>query len=148
MKLVKAPAPLAMAGRDWNNFFDRLFNSPLFPETGPIGANLRTWEPALDLSETDVAFVARLDVPGFHRENLDVRYDGQMLTLSGHRMRQKEEKGEDFLWQERDEGQFTRSLRLPKPVDDSKIAASYQEGILTVTLPKLTPTPQTKVTIT
>lgn len=148
MKLIKTAPPLPVAGRDWNNFFDRLFTSPLFPDTGPIGANLRVWEPALDLWETDEAFVARLDVPGFHRENLDVRYDGQMLTLTGHRMRQKEEKGEDFLWQEREEGQFTRSLRLPKPVDEAKIAANYQEGILTVTLPKLTPTPQTKVAIT
>ena len=148
MKLIKTAPTLPVAGRDWNNFFDRVFASPLFPDTGPLAANLRTWEPALDLSETEAAFVARLDAPGFHRENLDVRYDGQMLTLTGHRERQKEEKGEDFLWQEREEGQFTRSVRLPKPVNDAKIKASYEDGILTVTLPKLTPTPQTKVTIT
>ncbi len=148
MKLIKTAPMLPVAGRDWNNFFDRLFTSPLFPERAPIGTSLRTWEPALDLSETEKEFVARLEVPGFHKENLDVHYDGEMLVLSGHRTLQKDQEGEDFLWHEREEGQFMRSIRLPKPVDEKKVKAEYQEGVLTVSLPKVAPTPKAKIAIT
>lgn len=148
MKLIKTAPTLPAAGRDWNNFFDRLFTSPLFPEQAPIGTNFRTWEPALDLSETETAFVARLEVPGFHKENLDVHYDGEMLVLSGHRTLQKDHEGEDFLWHEREEGKFARSVRLPKAVDEKNITAEYQEGVLTITLPKMAPTPKAKISIT
>lgn len=146
MQLVKTP-PMPAVGREWNTVFDRLFRSPLFPDRAPTPAMMPTWEPALDLSETDTEYKIRLEAPGFHRENLDVRYDGQMLTIAGHRELRKETKDEDFLWQEREEGKFTRSIRLPKPVAEDRIDATYQNGVLVVTLPKAVPTPKARIAI-
>jgi HSP20 family protein len=69
------------------------------------------------------------------------------LTLSGKREFSKEEKGEDYIWQERQEGRFLRTIRLPAPVVEDKIDASYANGILTVKLPKAQPATKTKVAI-
>jgi HSP20 family protein len=147
MKVMKtAPAPLA-ARRDWENMFDRILRSPLFPELTPMKTLEALWEPALDFSEAEKEFVVRLEAPGFHRENLDVKYDNDMLTISGHREYRDEVKSEDFLWKEREEGRFTRTLRIPAPVNEAKVEALYENGVLTVKLPKMEPVAKAKIAI-
>lgn len=146
MKLIKAmPAPV-LPRREFEALFDRLFRSPLFPEM-PVNLPETGWEPALDLTETDKEFVARVEVPGFHRENLDVKFDAGLLTLSGTREFRSELKGEEFLWQERAEGRFTRSIRIPAPVMEDAVTATYENGVLQIHLPKHAPSPKTKIAI-
>jgi HSP20 family protein len=70
------------------------------------------------------------------RENLDVHLEGDVVTLTGHREKKTTEKDENMLWEEREAGKFVRTLRLPKAVEPNKIEAVYNEGILTVRLPK------------
>jgi HSP20 family protein len=105
------------------------------------------WEPALDFSENPKEYVVRLEVPGMTRDDLDVNLDGNLLTISGKRELHRQEKGEDFLWEEREEGRFMRTLRLPAAVQDAKIDANYAEGVLTVRLPKMEPVAKSKITI-
>lgn len=81
------------------------------------------------------------------RDDFDVDLDRNLLTLSGKREFHKEEKGEDSIWQERQEGRFLRTIRLPAPVQEDKIEATYADGILTVRLPKAQPAANKKVTI-
>lgn len=81
------------------------------------------------------------------RDDFDVDLDRNLLTLSGKRELRKEEKGEDYLWQERQEGRFVRTIRLPAQVQENKVDAVYADGVLIVKLPKAIPTAKTKVTI-
>jgi HSP20 family protein len=147
MSLVKT-APLAVVKQDMDRVFERLFGGALWPELPKAKAFEVMWEPALDFSEAEKEFVVRLEIPGVTRDDLDVTIDGTLLTLSGKREMMEEKKGEDFLWQERHAGRFMRTLRLPAPVKESEVMATYENGILTVKLPKLPLPSKNKVTIT
>jgi HSP20 family protein len=146
MKLMKPIPPTGAVRRDFDTMFDRLFRSPLFPEMMPMKTEA-LWEPALDLSETDKDVIVRLEVPGFHKENLDVKFENELLTISGHREFRNEMKGEEFLWTEREEGRFVRTLRIPTAIDPARVEALYENGLLTVKMPKMEPTPQAKIAI-
>ena len=143
MKIMKAAPTMR---QDLDRVFDRFFEPTFFPLGSP--RTLETlWEPTLDLSETEKEFVVRLEAPGMARDDFDVDLDRNLLTLSGKRELRKEEKGEDYLWQERQEGRFVRTIRLPAQVQENKVEAAYTDGVLIVKLPKAIPTAKTKVTI-
>jgi HSP20 family protein len=126
--------------RDFDEVFDRFFNAPAgFPALTfePIRKAMEgTWMPAIDLTETEKEFILRAEVPGVPRENLDVHLEGEVLTLTGHREKKTTEKDENMLWEEREAGKFIRTLRLPKAVEANKVEAVYNEGVLTVRIPK------------
>jgi len=144
MPIMKAsPSPVPEIDR----LFDRLFDPHRWPHPAPRATADMHWEPALDIAENPREYVVRLDIPGVARDDLDVAMHGSMLTLSGRRELNKREKGEDYLWEERVEGRFTRTLRLPAPVQEGKIEATYSDGILTVKLPKLEPAMRNKIAI-
>jgi len=143
MKIMKASPPTK---QDLDRVFDRFFEPTFWPL-----ATSRTlesmWEPMLDLSENEKEFVVRLEAPGMTRDDFDVDLDRTLLTLSGKRELRKEEKGEAYLWQERQEGRFVRTIRLPAQVQEFKVEATYTDGVLTVRLPKAVETAKTKITI-
>ncbi len=146
MKLMKA-APLYGAMRqDLDRLMERFFEPSFWPAGTPRTTEAM-WEPTLDFSETEKEFVVRLEAPGMARDDFDVDLDGNLLALSGKREFRTEEKGEDFLYRERQEGRFLRTLRLPAKVDEKKVEAIYVDGILTVKLPKMEQLPKTKVPI-
>jgi HSP20 family protein len=147
MRLMKAAPNMATVRNDFDRLFDRFFATPLWPLTTPRMTNEGLWEPSLDFSENPKEYVVRLEVPGVTRDDLDVNLDGNLLTLSGKRELRKQEKGEDFLWEEREEGRFMRTLRLPTAVEQGKIDANYSEGVLTVKLPKAEPAAKSKIAI-
>lgn len=140
MKLTRQEARVPTITRDFDEVFDRVFNSPLgFPALTfePIRRAMEgTWMPAIDLTETEKEFILRAEIPGVPKENLDVHLEGGVLTLTGHRETKTTEKGENMLWEEREAGKFVRTLRLPKAVVPDKVDALYQDGILTVRVPK------------
>ena len=140
MKLMKA------APTDFERVFERFFEPNFWPMGTPRKLEAM-WEPTLDLSETEKEFVVRLEAPGMARDDFDVDLDRNLLAISGKRELHKEVKGEDYLWQERQEGRFLRTIRLPAGVQENKIEATYLDGILTIKLPKAVETPRTKVTI-
>ena len=132
-----------------DRLFDRFapstfFAEPMFPPFERMGI---AWAPSLDMTEGNKEFIVRLEIPGVHKENLDVKLTGNLLTITGHREELKEGKDETFLWQEREAGTFSRSIRLPAPVMEDKIEASYHDGLLTVHLPKMEPATGTKILI-
>jgi HSP20 family protein len=143
MKITRStPAP--MLKPEVARFFDRVFGPFDLPEMKVFES---AWVPTVDLTESDKEFVVRLEAPGIHRENLDVNLDGNILTLSGRRETFKESEEEEFLFREREQGKFMRSIRLPVAVDQAKILASYQDGVLVVHLPKAEPTMKTRILI-
>jgi HSP20 family protein len=132
--------------------FDRLIDR-FIGNQWPFSTALETpaaqamWAPSLDFSDTDKEYIVRMEVPGIPKENLDVQVEGQLLTLSGHRVVRKESEHEEFFWREREEGRFVRTLRLPAPVIADKIEAICQDGVMTVHLPKAEPVVKNKITI-
>jgi HSP20 family protein len=92
--------------------------------------------PALDMSETDTAIDVRMDLPGITAKDIDIQVNGNLLTVSGERKEEKEEKGKTFHRVERSYGSFSRTVTLPGAVNESEVAAEYKDGVLTITLPK------------
>jgi HSP20 family protein len=95
-----------------------------------------TMIPSLDMSETDTAVEVRVDLPGITAKDVDVQVSGNVLTVSGHRQEEKEEKGRTYHRVERRCGSFSRSETLPCAVNESEVAAEYHDGVLTITMPK------------
>jgi HSP20 family protein len=133
-----------------DRFFDRFFAPGFLPEAlvPEYGYETATeWIPMMDLVENADEFVVRLEVPGIHRENLDIQLTGQVLTVTGKRELAAETPGEAFLLRERLFGKFVRRIRLPLPVMEQKVAASYEDGVLLIHLPKAMPAPASKILI-
>ncbi len=92
--------------------------------------------PSLDLTESDNSFEVRVDIPGMESKDIDVQVHGNLVTISGERKEEKEEKGKTFHRVERRTGKFSRSLTLPCAINEDEVAADYAKGTLTVKLPK------------
>ena len=95
------------------------------------------WTPNMDAWETEQAFVVELDLPGLNRDQVEVNFDRNTLTIRGTRPATVPEKGERrIFFAERAPGAFSRTLRFPQYVEASKIEAAFTNGVLTVTVPK------------
>ena len=94
------------------------------------------WAPAVDVSETENAYLIKAEIPEVKKEDVKVTLQDGILTLQGERKQEKEEKGKRFHRIERSYGSFLRSFDLPANVDDTKAKADFKDGVLTLTLPK------------
>jgi HSP20 family protein len=115
--------------RLFNTFFDT-------PTGGGNGGAARRWVPSMDLVETDEHFVLRADLPGVAEEDVAIELEDNVLTVSGERKAEHEEKREGFYRMERSFGTFRRSLALPEGIDADAIAARFDRGVLEVRIPK------------
>jgi HSP20 family protein len=118
---------------EMNRLFNTLFDAPA-PANGPGGA--RRWIPAMDLVETDDEFVLRADLPGLSENDVNIELEDNVLTLSGQRKSEHEERKEGYYRVERASGAFSRSLTLPEGVDPEGIKANFDRGVLEVRIPK------------
>ncbi len=116
---------------EMNRLFNTVFEAPA---TGNGGA--RRWVPAMDLVETAEHFVLRADLPGLTEQDVSIELEDNVLTLSGERRAEHEEKREGFYRVERASGAFSRSLTLPKGVDAEAVTAGFENGVLEVRIPK------------
>src|SRR5262249_35225919 len=119
--------------QDWN----RLFGAFFYPQAaaGPNGAR-RRWTPAMDLVEEDDHFVLRADLPGVGEDDVKVELEDNVLTVSGARHTQHEDRKDGYYRVERASGRFSRSLTLPEGVDAAAIQARLEHGVLEVRVPK------------
>jgi HSP20 family protein len=92
--------------------------------------------PSLDMSETPSTVEVRIDVPGMKTEDIDIQLASGVLTISGERKEEKEEKTKTFHRSERHYGSFSRSVTLPSAVAEDKVDAQYRDGVLTVSMQK------------
>ncbi len=126
---------------------DRMIDRFLTGDLLPTRDVESLWTPSLDFSETDKEYVVRLEAPGIPKDDLEVKLDGQTLTLSGRRDFASEEQTEEFFWREREQGRFMRVLQLPAAVDPARVDARYDHGVMTVRLPKREPAGKTQIPI-
>ena len=114
---------------------DRLFDRVFEPRAGAFEV-IGDWAPKLDLSETEDAFFAVLEVPGVTPKGINVSIRGGTLVVTGEKPREKERAKERFHRIERAWGTFARMIPLSSPVEAEEARAVFTEGILTVTLCK------------
>ncbi|RMF61255.1 MAG: Hsp20/alpha crystallin family protein [Calditrichaeota bacterium] len=95
-----------------------------------------SWSPAVDISEDDDNFYLNFELPGMTKEDVKVRYEEGLLTVTGEKRAQKEDKDINYHRIERSYGRFERSFRVPSRIVSEKIDANFNNGVLTITLPK------------
>lgn len=103
--------------------------------------------PSADLVEEANAFEVRMDLPGMQAKDIQIQVEGNVMTVSGKREEEKEEKGKTYHRMERRSGSFSRSISLPCKVNPDEVAAEYTHGVLTVKLPKCDETPAKKIAV-
>jgi len=148
MKLVHATRPtFRRVNTELDRFFDRVLPEQFWGNRLDPVEQATEWMPAYDVAETDAEYIVRLEAPGIHRENLDVKLTGDLLTITGKRERMEHQRGETYLWQEREIGDFMRTLRLPAPVVEAEVEAMFEDGILSIRLPKVAKAIENKISI-
>jgi HSP20 family protein len=95
-----------------------------------------SFAPAVDVYEDEHKVNLKIEVPGIDEKDIDVRVENNTLTVHGERKIEKEEKEENYRRVERQYGSFTRTFTLPQTVDTENVSASYDKGVLKITLPK------------
>ena len=113
---------------------NRLFNDAF--ERGSEESNLTTWAPAVDINENEHELVVKADLPGIDPKDLDIRVENNLLTIRGERKFEKKVSEENYLRVERAYGSFSRSFSLANSVNPEGIKADYQNGVLTLNIPK------------
>ncbi|MGH9423644.1 MAG: Hsp20/alpha crystallin family protein [Thermoanaerobaculia bacterium] len=110
----------------------------LFEDTFSRGDGVNNWSPAVDVSESDKEVKLELELPGINPEDVEITADNNILTVRGEKRGDRKEGTEDSRYHivERSYGSFTRSFQLPPGLDDSKIHADCNNGILSVRIPK------------
>lgn len=118
--------------------FERMFRSFLGggqgSESAPTTAG--AWSPALDVEETEDAFVLHVELPGCRPEDVEVSLEENVLTVTGERRFYDEREAEGFRRIERRFGRFHRAVRLPDRVEPDQVEANFDHGLLTITVPK------------
>jgi HSP20 family protein len=99
-------------------------------------SSLTSWAPAVDIYETEHALVVKADLPEVDPKELDIRVENNLLTIRGERKFEKKVNEDNYLRVERAYGSFSRSFSLANTVNAEAIQADYQNGVLTLTIPK------------
>jgi HSP20 family protein len=100
-------------------------------------SGVRSWMPAVDIYETAAhEFVIKAELPEMKREDINVTFEQNVLTISGERKASFEDDNGTYHRTERANGRFTRSFTLPATVDGTRISAAYKDGVLTVRVPQ------------
>jgi HSP20 family protein len=94
------------------------------------------WSPLVDISEDDKEYIVKAELPEMKKEEIKINVHDDVLSISGERKYEKEEKGKKYHRVERAYGSFMRSFTLPEDADGSKVNAEYKDGLLKVHLPK------------
>ena len=122
---------------EMNRLFSTFFDTPTTRGGNGGGtAASRRWLPAMDLVETGEHFVLKADLPGISENDVNIEVENNVLTVSGERKTEHEEKHEGYYRLERATGAFSRSLTLPEGIEADAVSATFDNGVLEVRIPK------------
>ncbi|MDO8630140.1 MAG: Hsp20/alpha crystallin family protein [Phycisphaerales bacterium] len=129
---------------EMDNLFERFAGDPWWV----MSAATRFGQgPRMDLAETDNEITIKAELPGVDAKNLDVNVTGSTLTIRGEKKQDREEKGRDYYYAERQYGGFHRAVQLPATVDPEKVNAEFKNGVLTIRLTKRPEARSKKITV-
>ena len=125
-----------MAFTRWDQLRDLL---ALHEQLGQlVGSDAPGWTPPVDLYETPTEFVLTAELPGLHRDQIEIHAEDSRITIRGSRFSPtgREIPCEQYHRVERGHGRFSRTFALPEPIDVERVTADLKDGVLTVTIPK------------
>lgn len=125
---------------------DRLMNE-LMGARSEEGVTSFDFAPSCEISEEDRNFLLKVDLPGVKKENVKVEVDGDRLTIRAERKEEKEEKSKRRHLSEISYGSYVRSFTLPQAIDEKKVDAKFEDGVLIVTVPKTEATKAKQISI-
>lgn len=115
--------------KEMERLFDRFFEPAEMPTLGD-------WSPTVDVSEDKDTITVKAELPGVEQKDIAVSLQDGMLSIKGEKRAEREEKDKRYHRVERSYGAFYRSIQLPSAVDAGKVAATFKDGVVTITLPK------------
>lgn len=125
--------PTRRETRSWNNTVEKFFDG--------------YFSPPVEILEQEKSYLIALDIPGFSKDQVDIEIEDKKLTVSGARAEAERKETDNVLRQERKFGQFNRVFNLPDNIQEEAIQAKFENGVLSITLPKTEKSPGRKVTI-
>jgi HSP20 family protein len=131
---------MALVKRMWQEM-DDMFNHYVKlagnPRTkGQESLRSEDWAPSADIAETDKEYMIKVELPGVNKDDVRVAVNNGFLTIRGERKQEEEQKGKHFHRIERYYGSFSRSFMLPDNIEETKIKASFKDGLLELEVPK------------
>ena len=118
---------------------NRLFDAFMSPFDGAEFKNSLT--PKLDIAELKDKYEIKAELPGMEEKDINLSLDDGLLTISGEKKAETEEKDKGYFLKECSYGSFSRAVRLPENIAEDKIAAKFKHGVLVIDMPKKEPTP-------
>ena len=115
---------------------DKMFDDFLTPSRMWNGNDQPTFNPACDVEEDENQYLVSFDVPGISKDDIKIDLMNNVLTVSGERKTEREDKKNSQHLVERSYGQFRRTFALPATVEADKVEANYSDGVLTISIPK------------
>jgi HSP20 family protein len=135
--LRRAPAASILSNvHRLNSWMDDAFNAWPFNDQPAAASGAQSWVPATDVSEGSNGIRITVELPGLKAEDVKLTLEHNTLTISGEKKAAAEEKSERVYRYERSYGAFERVFRLPDSIDSERVSAGFENGVLTVTLPK------------
>ena len=124
---------------DLMSMHDRIhrFFGDEFKDSEQGNESLATWYPTTDIFETKDDYVFKLEVPGLEKDDINIEFNDNTLTIKGEKKEEKEVKDENYHRVERFSGSFSRRFTIPRETDGNKIKASMKDGILELRIPKV-----------
>lgn len=141
--------PVTRRSNDLTRGFDRLFDDSFERFFTPVAAEAQgPRSPALDVTETDRAYVVKLEMPGVAKEDVQISVDGRVVSVQAQTQRSEERKeGERVLYRERSFSSYARSFTLPAEIDPADVNATLEQGVLNMSLPKRSAQSTAKITV-
>ena len=116
--------------------FDDVFRDFAPAQYAAADETAKVFAPVADIAQTEQGIEVYLDMPGFKGDDIDVKLEEDVLVISAERKADKADENKTWVRQERAWGRYARSFNLPPTLDGTRLAASYKNGVLTITLPK------------
>lgn len=131
MTLIRYNRPNSnVMSKRFSDIMDEFFNDAV------NNTRSNSFMPSIDISETDTQFQITAELPGMKKEDISIDLEQSRLTISGERSFQNEEEGKKFHRVETQYGSFNRSFQLPDNVDEESVKASYEDGLLNISIDK------------
>lgn len=121
---------------DFDRMFNRLTNRDWFNSNDLETANVGTWNPSVDIMDRENEYVVTAEIPGMKEDDVHISLKDNVLTLRGEKKSEVEDEEDNRYYRERVYGNFQRMFRLDAEVDADNVRAEYEQGILTIHLPK------------
>ena len=124
------PKPVS-SHRNFPNVFERMIDDNFF-----FDYDNNNWTPSVDINESSDTFIIKADLPGIKKSDIEVKIEENVLILNAERKIEKKNVNEKYHFSERRSGTFSRSFKLPKSVKEEKITADFDNGVLSINIPK------------